>query len=85
MDLRLVHLVKRTFRVVPSVRRMVLLDQIRQVLGCSAGEAAAQLDDLVQSQHVVVRGYGSGTLVFPGPSIDSDVLRAAGVEVPRGF
>jgi hypothetical protein len=83
MDLRLITVVKKTFRIVQSVRQEVFLGRITDVTGCSRAQAIAHLDDLVLGGYVLLRGYGTATLVFAGPNIDSDVLRTVGIEVPR--
>jgi hypothetical protein len=83
MDLRLIRLTKKTFRMVQSVRQEVFIGRICDTTGCSRSQAVAVVDDLVVGGYILLRGYGTATLVFAGPNIDSDVLRAVGIEVPR--
>ena len=84
MDLRLIAATKRAFRISRPIRRQVLVDLVQRMLGCTHAQATDRLEDLIAAGFVVVRGHASASLVFPGPNLDTEVLRRdTGVEVPR--
>lgn len=84
MDLRLLTLAKKAFRIAPQVRESVLLERIKVTMACSDAEAKAHLRDLVNGGFVLIRGYGTATQVYPGPNMDTTMLRSVGVDIPRG-
>jgi hypothetical protein len=84
MDRRLLILAKKAFRIAPSLREAVFLDRIQATMGCSGALAKTHLEDLVLGGYALIRGYGTARLVYPGPNIDSLMLRSVGVDIPRG-
>jgi hypothetical protein len=75
VDLRLLVLARRVFKAGPSVRDLVIIDQIRATMGCTEAQAREHLEDLENGRYVLVRGSGTDRLVFPGPNLDSTQLR----------